>query len=316
MECYKKMIKFSVVIPLYNKEKDIVNTINSVLNQSYKADEVIVVDDGSTDGSVRLIESCFGDKITLISQNNSGETSARNRGVTVARNEYIALLDADDLWEEDFLLEIKILIEKYPLAIFYSTASKSIDEHGIAIKNQVNFDESFRGVIDDFTKVFSRNYGLVNSSSVCVKKSIFNKGIVFPKGEKRGGDLCYWLALSLQGSLAFSAKVLSIYKLDASNRSATIHKEAIVPCPLKWFYKNKEKLKMHKYYSSIRKFIYSNILITVYGGLALSKNYISIDAVIEEMKSNNDKFYILLYPAYLMPVGLLAFIKKIRRKLR
>ena len=161
MEHISKMIKFSVVIPLYNKEKDIVNTIKSVLNQKYKADEIIVVNDGSTDNSVEIIKHNFGTKVTLLSQENSGETSARNRGLDNVKNEYVALIDADDIWEENFLLEIKILIEKYPSAVFYATASKSINEYGVSIKNQVNFDENFQGLINDFSKVFSKNYGRV-----------------------------------------------------------------------------------------------------------------------------------------------------------
>jgi glycosyltransferase involved in cell wall biosynthesis len=310
------MIKFSVLIPLYNKEDDIIDTIHSVLNQSYSADEIIVVDDGSTDMSIDRIKSYFGDKITLISQKNSGETAARNRGLCAVKNEYVALIDADDLWEEDFLLEIKKLIVKYPSATFYSTASKSINENGVAIKNQIDLSEEFQGIIDDFSKVFARNYGLINSSSVCIRKSIFDQDIMFPAGEKRGGDLCYWLELSLLGTLAFSAKPLSIYRLDASNRSHMIHKEAIVPCPIKWFYQNHKRLKTHKYYTSIKKFIYSNLFITVYGGFGLSKNHRSIDAVIELMKQHNDRFYLLLYPAHWIPVWFLDLIKKLRRKMR
>ena len=310
------MIKFSVVIPLYNKEKEIVNTLKSVLKQSHKADQIIVVDDGSTDKSVDLIKEHFQNKIILISQKNSGETVARNSGIREAKNEYIALLDADDLWENEFLEEIALLIKKYPKASFFSTASKSIDEQGNSIVNQVNFSKKFVGFIEDFPKVFAKNYGLLNSSSVTIRKSIFDKGTVFPEGEKRGGDLCYWLQLSLKGGLAFSAKPLSIYKLDASNRSSTIHDEAIIPCPIKWFYKNRDELKRDKNYDSIKKFIYSNIFITVYGGYGLSKNYVSIDAVINLMKQNSDKFYFLLYPAYWIPITFLEKIKKIRRSLR
>ena len=139
--------------------------------------------------------------------------------------------------------------------------------------------------------------------------------IVF-QNEKKGEDICVWLELGIKGNLAFSAKPLSIYRLNSSNRSADNHEEAIVPCPLKWFYENQRKLKEEQNYKSIKKFIYSNIFITVYGGFALSRNYISIDAVIELMKQNRDWFYIFLYPAYLMPVWFLEFIKKIRRKLR
>jgi len=310
------MIKFSVVIPLYNKEEEIIDTLSSVLKQSHQADEIIVVDDGSTDKSVEFIKENFQNKITLISQKNSGETVARNSGIREAQNEYIALLDADDLWENKFLEEIALLIKKYPEASFFSTANKSIDEQSNLIVNQVNFPKDFIGIIEDFTKVFSKNYGLLNSSSVCIRKSLFDKGIIFPEGEKRGGDLCYWLKLSLNGGLAFSAKPLSIYKLDASNRSGIIHQEAIVPCPIKWFYKNREQLRVHQHYKSIRHFIYSNIFITVYGGFALGGDRASIEAVIKLMKQNKDRFYLMLYPAYWVPVSFLQKIKKIRRGLR
>lgn len=307
------MIKFSVVIPLYNKEKEIVNTLNSVLNQSHKVDEIIVVDDGSTDKSVNLIKKVFKDTIQVVSQKNLGVSMARNRAIAEAKNEYICLLDGDDLWEVNFLEEIKSLITLFPDAIFYSTAHKNIDEKGKFLKSKVAFSESYRGIIENFIECFSKNYGLLNSSSVCIRKS---SEVLFPKNEKKGEDICVWLELSLKGKLAFSAKPLSVYRLDASNRNGVIHKKAIVPCPLKWFYEKRTKLKEHEQYKSIRYFIYSNLFITVYGGFALSKNYVSIDAVIGLMKKNNDKFYILLYPAYLIPVGLLDFVKKIRRSMR
>ncbi len=307
------MIKFSVVIPLYNKEKDIAQTIKSVLNQNYKADEIIVVDDGSTDNGVKVVQKIFEDKVKVVSQKNLGVSMARNRGMDKAKNEYICLLDGDDLWEENFLEEIQRLITNYPDALFYSTAHKYIDEKGNVVKGKVSFSREYTGLIENFIETFSNNYALVNSSSVCVKKS---SGVLFPKNEKKGEDICVWLRLGLKGSLAFSAKPLSIYRLNASNRSATVHKEAILPCPIKWFYENQQELKEHKQYKSLKKFIYTNIFIIVYGGFSLSKNYVSIDAVIQLMKKNRDLFYILLYPAYLVPVGLLEFIKKIRRRLR
>lgn len=310
------MIKFSVVIPLYNKEKEIIDTIDSVLNQIYKAEEIIVVDDGSTDGSKWIVTETFSDQVQIISQKNVGVSGARNSGIMLAKNEYICLLDADDLWEKGFLKEIKKLIEMYPQALFYSTATKSLDENGNVIKNKISFNSNNSLLIDDFPKVFAKNYGIVNSSSLCIRKSYVDQGNSFPEGEKKGEDICYWLELSRKGSFAFSAKPLSIYKLNASNRSDKIHKEAIIPCPLKWFYRNKDVLKLEKNFKSIRYFIYSNIFITVYGGFALSNNYLSINAVIDLMKQNRDRFYLLLYPAYLMPVRLLVLIKKIRRMMR
>jgi len=307
------MIKFSVVIPLYNKEQEIEDSIRSILSQSYSTNEIIVVDDGSTDHGPQVIVENFADTVKLVSQKNQGVSSARNRGIDEAKNEYIAFLDADDFWEKDFLLEIKKLIEQFPMASFYSTASKSIDEAGKVIKNQIEFAESFVGVIQDFPNTFTKNYGMINSSSFCVKKTINDR---FPDEETKGEDLCYWLELSLHGKLAFSAKPLSIYRLDASNRSSTLHKKAIVPCPIKWFYKNKQQLKTHTQYRSLKKFIYSNILVTVYGGFGLSRDHASIDTIITLMKENHDPFYLLLYPAHWIPVWILKSIKKLRRKMR
>jgi len=303
------VIKFSVVIPLYNKEKEIANTLNSVLNQSYKADEIIVVDDGSTDGSAKIVES-FTKKfkeIKLIKQNNMGVSAARNRGIEESENEYICFIDADDLWKEDFLYEIKKLIEDFPEAILYSTSHMMIDENGNFIKSKISLDKNFRGYIDNFIKVFKDNYGLINSSSVCIRKSINPK---FPVGEKKGQDICLWIELSLKGKLAFVNKPLSIYKLNASNRSGDIHKEPLIPCQLKWIYKNRDRATR-----DIVKFVYKNILITAYGN-AVDEKKEFVKNLINFMKQNRDYFWILLLPSLFINRELLAIIKNIRRKLR
>jgi len=307
------MIKFSVVIPLYNKEEEIRETIQSVMNQSYAADEIIVVDDGSTDNGANVLKENFQDSIKLISQKNMGVSSARNRGILEAKNEYICLLDADDLWETEFLEEIAKLIKLFPKAVFYATSHKNIDEKGKYLKSDLAFKENYRGIIKDFIDTFSNNYGLLNSSSVCIRRS---SQVIFPKGEKRGEDICVWLELSLKGEFAFSAKPLSIYRLNATNRSTQIHYEAIVPCPLKWFYKNKNTLQTYREYRNIRYFIHSNTFVTVYGRFALQQDHVSIDAIIKLMKKNGDWFHLVLYPAYFLPVKLLARVKQIRRNRR
>lgn len=99
MSCF-----FSVVIPLYNKQYTIVNTLNSVLKQTFQDFEIVIVNDGSTDDSVRLISENFTDiRIKVINQQNAGVSAARNRGIEEAQSEWIAFLDGDDLWHEDYL---------------------------------------------------------------------------------------------------------------------------------------------------------------------------------------------------------------------
>jgi len=287
-----------VVVPLYNKEKEIKNTLESVLNQSYPSDEIIVVDDGSIDKSQEIVKQFKN--VKLIIQQNQGVSVARNRGISEAKNEYICFLDADDLWEEDFLKEIKSLIEKYPDAIFYSTSHKMIDEKGEFIYPKIPKQE---GIINNFFEVFSNNYGLINSSSVCIKKSV---NPTFPIEEKKGEDICLWMELALKGKLAFSKKALSIYKLNASNRSGEIHKEYPIPCQLKWIYQNRDRVT-----KDIKKFVYKNILITTYGNnKKFAKN------IIEYMKKEKDYFYLLMYLRFFLPTNFLEIVKNIRRKFR
>jgi glycosyltransferase involved in cell wall biosynthesis len=300
-------IKFSVIIPLYNKEKEIKDAIESVLNQTYKADEIIVVDDGSTDKSAEIVEKYFKCKVKLIKQNNCGVSCARNRGIQESKNEYLCFLDADDLWENNFLEEIANLIKDFPDAIVYTTSHKIIDENGNILKSKVSLPKDFRGYIDNFIKIYNNNYGIINSSSFCVRKSA---NPVFPPEEKRGEDICLWIELSLKGRFAFLNKALSIYKLNASNRSINTHKNPIIPCQLKWIYKNKDRAT-----KDIRKFVHKNIIITVYG-LAANGDREFAKEVIKYMRQNNDYYWLFLVPALFLDRSLLNFIKQLRRRIK
>ncbi len=299
------MIKFSVVIPLYNKENEIKATIESILNQSYPADEIIVINDGSTDKGAEIVKKNFRNKVKVINQKNLGVSAARNKGIKEAKNEYICFIDADDLWERDFLKEIKGLIEEFPKAVAFSTAHKIMDEEEKIFINKIPFKKKFKGIIKNFIKVFKDNYGIIHSSSVCIKKSL---NLYFPEGEKKGEDICLWIELSLKGDLAFSSEPLSIYRLNTSNRSNLIHKKTIIPCQLKWIYKNKDRVT-----KDIIKFVHKNILVTVYGNVAEGNKQFAKD-VINFMRKNNDYFWIFLLPSLFLDKRILNIIKKIRRK--
>jgi glycosyltransferase involved in cell wall biosynthesis len=92
------MPRFSVIIPIYNKEKDVETTIKSVLNQTYVDYEVILVDDGSTDNSLNIVNAIEDDRIQIFTKQNEGVSKTRNYGITKSKAEYIAFLDADDYW--------------------------------------------------------------------------------------------------------------------------------------------------------------------------------------------------------------------------
>lgn len=103
----------SVIIPLYNKERFILEALYSVLNQSYADFEVVIVDDGSTDGSVEIVQGVSDSRIRLVSQQNAGPSAARNRGVREAYYDWIVFLDADDMMLPDSLATFASVIASH-----------------------------------------------------------------------------------------------------------------------------------------------------------------------------------------------------------
>jgi glycosyltransferase involved in cell wall biosynthesis len=97
----------SVIIPLYNKAHTIVNTLNTVLRQTFQDFEIVIVNDGSTDNGVEVITTAFNDvRIKIINQANGGVSGARNTGADAAQYNYLAFLDADDEWKLGYLAKI------------------------------------------------------------------------------------------------------------------------------------------------------------------------------------------------------------------
>ena len=121
----------TVIIPLYNKEKHIQNTIETVLRQTYKDFELCVIDDGSTDNSASIVDKMHDDRILLIKKENEGVSKTRNFGVSIAKNEFVAFMDADDEWEDTYLEEIVELINKYPEAAIYATNYEVVEKNGV-----------------------------------------------------------------------------------------------------------------------------------------------------------------------------------------
>lgn len=103
-------IDFSIIIPLYNKERTIINTIQSVLQQNYDSIEVVIVDDGSTDNSCNLVQTIKDERVKLYRKANGGPSSARNYGILQAKGKWILFLDADDTLLEDSLSNINLIL--------------------------------------------------------------------------------------------------------------------------------------------------------------------------------------------------------------
>ena len=148
---------FSVIIPLYNKAPYVEKAIRSVLNQTFKEFELIVVDDGSTDDSLSVAKNCLLQTINykLIEQHNQGVSTARNNGVKQAKYPYICFLDADDWWSPTFLEEMKALIDEFPDAGIYGS-SYYIVKNGRQRVAPIGVDNDFSKGLIDYFRVYAK----------------------------------------------------------------------------------------------------------------------------------------------------------------
>ena len=246
----------SVIIPLYNKEAGIATALHSVLAQSYQDFEVVVVDDGSTDGSVAIVKTFNDPRIRLIQQQNAGVSAARNRGIEEAKGEYIAFLDAEDEWMPGFLDEIRALQEAYPdcraQATNYSFCSNGVKSPTILHKIQF---EGERGILSNYFEVASCSHPPVCSICVCIERKLLQEIGGFPVGIKSGEDLLTWARIAVRTQWAYSQKVMAQYNFDqiSIKEPPTRIPEEIdtVGNELKSMYRNNPKIKGLKQYLSL-----------------------------------------------------------------
>jgi glycosyltransferase involved in cell wall biosynthesis len=215
---------FSVVIPLYNKAPHIAHTLQSVLAQTCPPAEIIVVDDGSTDGGAAIVESFVNAGVVLIRQENAGVSAARNLGVRRAACKYVAFVDADDTWLPDHLAAIRQLINQCPGMGLYSTLYE-IRMNGRVFKPHSAYDEAFAGVVDDFFSKMAIGLSLVISSTAVVSRQALLDIGGFPNQVKRGEDLVVWFKLASAAGMAHAAKITAIYNRDAVNRSVGLREQ-------------------------------------------------------------------------------------------
>ncbi|MDR3574623.1 MAG: glycosyltransferase family A protein [Anaerolineaceae bacterium] len=213
----------SVVIPLYNKAPHIQRALNSIFNQSFPPKEIIVVDDGSTDGSGEIVKSSPDPRIKVFRQENAGISSARNHGVSEASYDFIAFLDADDEWKPEHLQAIAMLIQEYPDCGAYATSYMRIGDAGTKIwrpKPVKNTPTGWKGKLD--LNSYLELIMAANTffpSSICVKKACFYKAGQFDVKVRRAQDLDLWLRILLGDDIAYLHEPLTIYYLNTVNRS-------------------------------------------------------------------------------------------------
>jgi len=217
-------VRFSVVIPLYNKAAFIRRSLDSVLLQTLEDYEIIVVDDGSTDGGPDLVAGYDNHRIKLVRQENRGVSATRNRGIGEASGKWIAFLDADDAWKPNYLQKILMLTEKYPEAGAYATAYEIIMHSGKVVypKYKAIPPSPWQGLLSNY---FHSALGAppVWTSATTVPKHIINKVGGFHLGVPLGEDLDMWGRIALRYPIAFCNEIAASYIQDDKHPGSRHH---------------------------------------------------------------------------------------------
>ena len=211
------MTKVSIIIPVYNAEKTILETIQSVQSQSFTDWELIVIDDGSSDNTVTIIEEIQESRLQLFCYENAGATVARNRGLAQAQGNFIAFLDADDLWSEDKLVLQLVALQKHPDAGVAYCWTSFIDEQG-----KVFFLQKpvwHQGNV--YPELLLRNFLACGSIPLIRKEAIAAVG-EFDPHLKSCQDWEYWLRLAKYWSFVLVPQHLVFYRQSSGSISSKI----------------------------------------------------------------------------------------------
>lgn len=216
-------IFFSVVIPLYNKQNVIVKTLQSVMLQTYENYEIIVIDDGSTDDSFsvakQFLEADLNVESRVIHKENAGVSSARNRGILEAKYDYVALLDGDDLWEENYLEEQVKLIQDFSKAKMWGVNYAETYLGKMIRKVPTGLQEKYRGYIDNYFQIEGRVSDLFNSSAIVIKKDVFEQIEGFDERIRYAEDNDMWFRIIATNKVVFYDEYLVKYQQDTENRA-------------------------------------------------------------------------------------------------
>lgn len=217
-------MRFSVIIPLYNKAPYVAKAVQSVLAQTFADYELVIVDDGSKDDSAKIAEEAVEgrENCRLMKQENAGVSMARNNGVADSKGDYLCFLDADDWWEPTFLEEMERFVAEFPEAGIYGTNYTIMNEakRKTRVAN-VGVEDGFEKGYINYCQVYAKTLNMpLWTGAVCIPRRVFDEMQGFPKGIKLGEDFLLWIRIALKYKVAFLNKPLSYYNqdVDAVNR--------------------------------------------------------------------------------------------------
>lgn len=213
-------MKYSVIIPVYNKNETIQDAVESVLAQASNDFEILIIDDGSTIPVACVLDQYRKDsRIKVIRKENGGVSSARNTGIREAKGQYLCFLDADDLWLPNHLSTLDRLIQKYDEAAMFVTSHiehlpDGTEKHSGNILADRENDFKTSNLFDLLTHYSG---GIIHTNSVCVNNTVcVNERVMFVEGAVRGEDTDVWFRIALRHDVAFTKEETTIYRRELS----------------------------------------------------------------------------------------------------
>jgi hypothetical protein len=224
-------MKFSIIVPLYNKEAYVLGTLRSALAQSVADFEIIVVDDGSTDGGPDLVAALADPRVRLVRQANAGVSAARNRGIALARGEWVAFLDADDWHHPDYLAGLLTTQAASPDSDMVATGFVSVpDDPAMWPPAWPEYHPRPKvELITDLPARWMQGPSLCTSAVAVRTSRLTQMQPCFPPGESQGEDLDLWFRLGEQTPIALLQAPLMAYRVAAHGSLTSQHTTLSAP---------------------------------------------------------------------------------------
>ena len=210
----------SVIIPVYNGEKTIIETLKSVLQQTFSDIEIIIINDGSTDSTLEILSSISDIRIKVLSYDNAGLAASRNRGIFQATGRYISFIDADDLWTPDKLEAQLKALHQFPQAAVAYSWTDYIDVDGKILR------PGKRTVANGnvFTQLLQSNL-LENGSNPLINRQVFDNVGGFDESLFAAEDWDMWLRLAANYEFACVQKPQILYRVSATSMSTNLRRQ-------------------------------------------------------------------------------------------
>jgi cellulose synthase/poly-beta-1,6-N-acetylglucosamine synthase-like glycosyltransferase len=226
-------MKFSVVIPLYNKAPYIADTINSVLAQTMTDFELIVIDDGSIDGGPELVAALIDPRLRFIRQVNAGVSVTRNRGIALAQGEWVVLVDADDWLHPRFLASLEFAQETYPQVDAVAAQFMPLPD------NESNWPPRWQDIkerltvelITDLPARWLQGPTFCTSSVAMRTARLQQMQPCFPPGESQGEDIDMFFRIAEQSPVALVKSLMVAYRTAVQGSLTAQHDQLLFLYP-------------------------------------------------------------------------------------